>query len=87
MIFYLTLTCAQIDLSNNQLCGLDFRSRGTYKTEGVKAIASAISVSASLTSIDLSDNWLGDKGAKHIAEGIAVSASLTSIDLSGNNFD
>ena len=78
---------AQIDLGGNQLCGVDRCGRGTYTAEGIKAIASAISVSASLTSIDLRKNQLGYQGAMHIAKGIAVSASLTSIDLSDNNLD
>ena len=39
----------QIDLRSNQLCGLDFRGAGTYTAEGIKAIASAIAVSGSLT--------------------------------------
>ena len=47
---------AQIDLSCNQLCGLDRYGDGTYADEGIKAIANGISVSASLTSIDLRGN-------------------------------
>ena len=52
---------------------------GIYTVEGIKAIASAISGSASLTSIDLSYNRLGPEGGKCVAEGIAVSASLTEV--------
>ena len=85
------LIIAQIDLSNNSLCGLTAghfgHISGTYNAEGIKAIASAISVSASLTSINLRANYIGAEGAKHIAEGIAVSASLTRVDLLSNRFD
>ena len=73
--------CTQIDLSDNVLCGINKYGQGNYNADGIKAIAQAISVSASLTSIDVSVNGLGDEGAKHITKGIAVSASLTSIDL------
>ena len=52
--------------------------------KGAEFIAKGIAVSASLTSIDLSDNRLGPEGGKCVAEGIAVSASLTSINLEEN---
>ena len=71
-------------MSANRLCGLDPYCDGPYTAEGIKAIASAISVSASLTSINISRNMFGDEGAKHLASAISVSASLTSIDLSWN---
>ena len=47
------LCCAllQLDLSHNQLCGIDQRGRGTYTAEGIKAFANAVSVSASLTEV------------------------------------
>ena len=67
-----TLHGAQIDLANNQLCGLDANGDGTYTAEGIKTIASAISISASLTRIDLRNNQLGYQGAMHIAKSIAV---------------
>ena len=35
---------------------------GTYTAEGIKAIADALRVNASLTSINLKDNGLGDTG-------------------------
>ena len=43
--------CSQLNLSNNQLCGLDAFGRGTYTAEGVKAIADALGVNASLTNL------------------------------------
>ena len=78
--------CAQINLSNNDIGGYyDNQQQRTINTsEGPKAIADAICVSASLTSINLGCNHLGPEGAKYIAEGISVSASLTSINLMGN---
>ena len=43
-----TLPSAQIDLASNALCGVDKNGNGEYSVEGIKAIASAISISASL---------------------------------------
>ena len=71
-------------MANNQICKSEKIDDVPYTDEGVKAIASAISVSASLTSINLRGNNIGDEGAKYVAKGIAVCASLTSIDLSWN---
>ena len=38
-----------LDLSSNQLCGLDLFERGTFTTEGITAIADALRVNGSLT--------------------------------------
>ena len=40
----------QLDLSANRLCGVEF-GRGTYTSEGIIAIANALHVNASLTSV------------------------------------
>ena len=63
----------QIELSHNNL-----------GAEGAEALAPAISVSASLTSIDLSRNSLTNygkdmSGVKAIADALRVSASLTQV--------
>jgi hypothetical protein len=50
--------CSQLDLSENRLCGVDRRGDGTYTAEGIKAVADALRVSASLTSLNLSSNRL-----------------------------
>ena len=50
-------------------------------------IGSDLSVSASLTSINLQNNSITDKGAQHIANGISVSTSLTQINLTNNNIN
>ena len=39
-----------LNLSNNELCGVKY-GRGTYTADGIKAIADALRVSASLTSV------------------------------------
>jgi hypothetical protein len=40
-----------LDLSSNQLCGLDRYGRGTYTAEGITAIADALRVNGVLTKI------------------------------------
>ena len=40
-----------LDLSNNQLCGLDRFGRGTFTAEGITAIADALRVNGTLTKI------------------------------------
>ena len=40
-----------LDLSSNQLCGLNFSGRGTFTTEGITAIADALRVNGSLTEV------------------------------------
>ena len=44
------------------LCGINRAGRGTYNADGIKAIAKSISVSASLTSINLQYNSMGKEG-------------------------
>ena len=48
-----------MDLAGNCICGVDYRGQGTYTAEGIQAIADALRVNASLTSLDLSSNNLG----------------------------
>ena len=38
-----------LDLSKNQLCGLDFLGRGTFTIQGITAIADALRVNGALT--------------------------------------
>ena len=45
-----------LNLGHNQLCGLDEDGRGTYTADGITAIADALRVNGSLTSLDLSNN-------------------------------
>jgi len=52
----------QINLSLNALCGIMPNGTGTYTADGIKAIAESISVSPSLTSINLQYNSMGEEG-------------------------
>ena len=47
---------SQVNLSSNELCGLDVLGRGTYTIEGISALANALSVNTSLTSVSLLGN-------------------------------
>ena len=81
---------SQINLSDNQLCGLNWKGEGTYTVEGIAAIADALKVTASLTSLDLGGNALcgigesgrgrgtySSEGIKAIADALRVCASVT----------
>jgi Ran GTPase-activating protein (RanGAP) involved in mRNA processing and transport len=86
-----------IDLSNNYICGIYWSPtnpnvEGTYTDDGIRAIASAIRDSPSLTFINLSGNIPpgSDKGsafAEALVDGGAFKGSLTSIDLSFNSLE
>ena len=62
------------------LCGVNIFGSGDYTAVGIQAIADALRVNASLTSLNLAANMLGPEGAKALAPGIAASASLTSLE-------
>ena len=40
-----------VDLSSNELCGLNKRGQGTYDATGIKAIADALNVNSSMNSL------------------------------------
>ena len=52
-----------MNLSENQLCGLDRWGDGTYNAEGITAIADALRVNASLTRLNLLSNKLDAESA------------------------
>jgi hypothetical protein len=57
-----------LDLSSNQLCGLDYQGSGTYTAEGITAIADALRVNGALTVTNLLGNQLDAESAKMLAE-------------------
>ena len=59
-----------LDLSSNQLCGLDHHGRGTYTAEGITAIADALRVNGGLTSIDVRRNNIAGDGAVQLAAAV-----------------
>ena len=53
---------SQLNLSSNELCGVDWMGSGTYTAEGITAIADALKITASITLVDLKYNDLGEEG-------------------------
>ena len=54
-----------LDLSDTQLCGVTSWGSGTYTTEGITAIADALRVNGSLTSLDVRSNYIAGIMALH----------------------
>jgi hypothetical protein len=57
-----------LDLSHNQLCGLDHNGRGTYTAEGITAIADALRVNGALTVANFLGNHLDLESAKMLIQ-------------------
>ena len=58
-----------MNLSENELCGLSIFGHGTYNVDGITAIADALRVTASLTSLNLaSNNIAGETGYVKVSE-------------------
>jgi hypothetical protein len=76
-----------IDLSGNQLCGLDEYAQGAYTAEGIIVIADALRVNGALTSVELSGNKLGNKGWGAIFAAICSNkdSKIMSMDASCEN--
>jgi Ran GTPase-activating protein (RanGAP) involved in mRNA processing and transport len=72
-----------LDLSSNQLCGLDYRDRGTYTAEGITAIADALRVNGALTKLSLAQNQLKEEGTKAVCEALEQNTTLKELDISG----
>jgi len=88
----------QLDISNNQLSGLDEYGRGTYTAKGITAIADALRVNGGLTALDLCNNALCGvtyggggtytaEGITAIADALRVNGRLTALDLSFNDLE
>ena len=87
-----TGSLTSLNLGENQLCGLDKYEDGTYSAEGITAIADALRVNGSLTSIDLSKNALTNygrdmTGIKQLAAALGVNGSLTVLILWRNDLE
>ena len=67
----------QLGLAYNLLCGLDENGRGTYTAEGITAIADALRVNSSLTSLDLENNQLC--GVAEFGRGTYYAEGITAI--------
>ncbi|KAK3282843.1 hypothetical protein CYMTET_9439 [Cymbomonas tetramitiformis] len=86
-----------LNLSVNQLCGLDKFGDGTYDASGIKALADALTFSKSLDTLDLSDNLLCGvahgrgtyvaSGIKALADALTFNKSLKTLKLRFNDID
>ena len=65
-----------MDLSSNQLCGLNVVGRGIYNAEGITAIADALRVNASLTSLSTAHNNMSGVGAQQLAAAVLAKPTL-----------
>ena len=76
-----------LNLSKNQLCGVDSNGWGTYTTGGITAIADALRVNGVLTSVELRGNKLGDEGWGAIFAAICGNkdSKIMSMDVSYEN--
>ena len=57
---------SQVNLSYNELCEVDVLGTGTYNAEGIKAIADALRVAASLTRADVRGNRLDNAAEEQL---------------------
>ena len=73
----------QLNLSGNELCGLDNDGGGTYNAEGITAIADALRVNGSLTKMSLAQNELEEEGTKAICEALEQNTTLKDLDIMG----
>eukprot|EP00900_Chrysochromulina_parva_P019716 jgi/Chrpa1/27746/Chrysochromulina_OHIO_Genome00027832-RA len=74
-----------LNLSYNQLCGLDRDGCGTYTAEGITAIADALRVNGALTKLSLAKNKLGEEGTKFLCDALVGNNTLKELDLSGDS--
>ena len=72
----LAVFLAQLNLSENQLCGVNIFGHGTHTSEGIEAIAHVLRVRGSLNALCLDQNDINDTGATAIADALKVNAAL-----------
>ena len=71
-----------MDISGNQICGLDKWGSGTYDASGLAALAKSI---GNLKELNISSNSLQAKGAEVLVPDLEASGALASLDISGND--
>eukprot|EP00900_Chrysochromulina_parva_P004893 jgi/Chrpa1/14404/Chrysochromulina_OHIO_Genome00021981-RA len=75
-----------LNLSRNELCGLDENGRGTYTAVGIAALADAMRVNGGLTKLSLAQNKLEEEGTKAICEALEQNTTLKELDISGDRY-
>jgi Leucine-rich repeat (LRR) protein len=72
---------SKLDISGNQICGLNEHGQGTYDASGLAALAKSI---GNLKELNISSNLLKAEGARILAPVIEASGSLASLTISNN---
>ena len=79
-------TLESLDLSSNQLCGLDLHGNGTCTDVGIKALAEALRVSSSLKNLNLNWNRLDkvEEAAFSIVRAVKQQDTVEVLGLAGS---
>ena len=76
-----------VDLLTDYRFPLHSLTNNSIDAKGGVAIAKALEVSASLTSLNIQENKLSDEGGIAIGNALGVNATLASLDLCHNGLD
>ncbi len=71
-----------LDVSQNEVCGLNKYGEGWFSASGMISLAQALANNAGLTELNLSHNALLDDGAVALASCLKDNSSLRNLDLS-----
>ena len=69
------------------MAGVLFSDDVNIGAEGAKYIAEALKVNKTLTSVDLSLNYIDDEGGKAIADALDANKTLKVLNMSGNEIE
>lgn len=69
---------SHLDLSANELCGIDVLGQGAFTSEGIMAIAAAIRVNSFLTCLSTAHNEISGDGAQQLADAVLAMPTLES---------
>ncbi|KOO34554.1 nlrc3 receptor [Chrysochromulina tobinii] len=76
----------KLDLSDNQMCGLNHVGFGAFTAEGITAMADALRVNGTLTALNLSSNRLNDEDVSAVCKAIQSNkeTKLASLNFKDN---
>jgi len=70
---------------NSTVTSLNLSSNNLLGEGGGQAIAAALRLNSTVTSLDLWDNWLGEGGGQAIAAALRETHTLTELNLGDNS--
>jgi hypothetical protein len=73
---------SKLDISGNQICGLDEDGRGTHDTSGFAVLTKSI---GNLKELNISNNFLKAQGAEILVPALEANGSLSSLHLGQSN--